>query len=133
MTEQEHNNLHEEFDKFHRASVQVLILVAQLLAVLAAVFLCSVWWHYVILALVCLIACPMWGNAHASAQARWWKQHAEKEDAGGAGPGGMMIVQTVMVDPEANTDALISRFDNLEQSVPPPTRERNWPFNKGRT
>lgn len=115
------DKIEDEFKNYERASVQVNVLLGQALAVIVAVALCTQWWHYALLVLICLVAAPLWGNMHANATNRWWdKKIAEVPCT--CGQCGVPLTQTTL-NPTV--------VDNTDATVFPPAPNRTWPFNMG--
>lgn len=122
---EDYNKLEEEFDRFERASVQVTVLAGQLVAVLAAVFLCSQWWHYAVLAIACFMFCPLWGNMQATAVTRWWEKN-------GGNPNSIREVHAMLVrqgaSPEDAIEVIEDGLDDLDKNVPRPPVDESWPY-----
>lgn len=107
------DDIGKRYDSFQRAAVATTALLAQLVAVLGAVLLCSVWWHYIVLAFVCIMLTPLWSGMHMSGLEQWWKKHGDQTDL------------TCFGDDAEQIDQSIEALDNTVTDAPP---DRNWPY-----
>ena len=103
-------DLETEYVSFQKTAVAGSVLLGQLGAVLVAVFLCSTWWHYVLLALLCFATLPAFVGFFSSAISGWWERHV-----GSAMP----------------PEHIEETYDALDATLPKdPGMPRSWPFKK---
>lgn len=109
-------DLSKEYDSYVRSLVAVVTLAAQIVAVALAA-LCTAWWHFIILALVCFMFTPLWSSIHVGVLERWWKDHEDDGDL------------TLLGD---NAEQIEDSIDTLDGSLPANRNEmpRNWPYGK---